>query len=636
MRRAILLHTLLLVVWTFSLPTVATASSVPDPIDRLRNHERAGLRIAKGSVKAETLGAASAEATLDNFRFLGHVSLPGRSPNGDVFLYDHGGTVGKYAYVGTWGGNCAGAGVKVINVNDPRNPRVVALAGATPKVSSEDMVVRRIRGRDILAVGLQACRGRGQGGLQLIDVTDPRHPAVLSFTPTPGGVHELDMVVRPDGRALALLAVPFVEFDNTYFGGDAGGEFRIVDVTNPANPVEVSDWGAIADSSLGVVAGNDELSSSFQGTGYYAAHYAHSVRAADDGMTAYVSYWDAGVLKFDISRPESPKLLARTRFQFDADGDAHSMTPYRSGGEHYILQNDEDFSPLAPAVVTTSATEHRYQGLEDDRFPTLLSSVGQTTGQVVDAGDGCQPRDFEGAAGKIVLADTVDPFYEGIIEGWEVPCNVAHQATRAARAGAQLFISNLVSPDDAYTYYDPGRFRPGDVRGMPVVQISDIDELAKAIRTELRGGEGVRVTLDPGQPSWGFLRVFRESRTDTNGDGIFDYRQVGKFVDLPHVAGDLNPPPGAWSIHNTEVNGRIAYSSWYANGIVALDLRDPHHPVLAGQFVPPASGRYKRVLGPTSVDVWGLAIDPETELIYASDMRSGLWIVRPTGRAAAL
>ena len=129
--------------------------------------------------------------------------------------------------------------------------------------------------------------------------------------------------------ALALLAVPFVEFDNTYFGTDAGGEFRIVDVSDPTNPTELSDWGIIADSSLRIPAGNDEITSSFQGLGYFATFYAHSARAANHGRTAYVSYWDGGALKFDISDPTEPVLVARTVFPRSADGDAHSMTPYR-------------------------------------------------------------------------------------------------------------------------------------------------------------------------------------------------------------------------------------------------------------------------------------------------------------------
>jgi hypothetical protein len=45
-----------------------------------------------------------------------------------------------------------------------------------------------------------------------------------------------------------------------------------------------------------------------------------------------------------------------------------------------------------------------------------------------------------------------------------------------------------------------------------------------------------------------------------------------------------------------------------------------------GQFVPPASGD-------TPPLVWGVAIDSAHDLILASDITSGLWIVRPKGLA---
>src|SRR6266542_3200937 len=375
-----------------------------DPKDRFAAHEEL-------TVKGSHVSSQIAE----NFDVLGHKNLGGGAPNGDVFFYDHGGDVGKFAYVGTWSGPCSGTGVKVIDVNDPTKPKVVAYAAKQNGVSTEDMVVRRIGDRDVLATGVQVCKAGHVGGVQLVDVTDPTNPVDLGFLPVPsGGVHELDLVVRPDGQALALLAVPFVEFDNTYFGDDAGGEFRVVDVTDPANPVELSNWGVIADSSLPIVGGNDEVSSSFQGIGSFAAYFDHSVRAADDGMTAYVSYWDGGVLKFDISDPSNPQLLARTTYPIDADGDAHSMAFLDAQGDRFIFQNDEDFGPFGPTVVTTSATgDTEYAAIEEPWMPTLLSELGGLSGEVFDAGDGCQASDFTGSAGRIALADTVDPFYVG-------------------------------------------------------------------------------------------------------------------------------------------------------------------------------------------------------------------------------
>lgn len=573
----------------------------------------------------------------ENFDVLGHVNLGGGAPNGDVFFYDHGGTVGKFAYVGTWSQPCSGTGVKVVDVNDPTKPKLVAYAGHGGGVSTEDMVVGRIGGRDILGVGVQVCKAGHVGGLELIDVTDPRNPVTLSFLPMPsGGVHELDMVVRADGRALALLAVPFVEFDNVYFGADQGGDFRIVDISDPRNPVEVSNWGIITDSSLPIVAGNDEISSPFQGIGYFAAYLDHSVRAADHGMTAYVSYWDGGILKFDISDPANPTLLARTTYAFDADGDGHSMAVYEAGGQRYILQNDEDFESLAPTVVTTTATgSTKYAGIEEPWAPTLLSDLGPVSGAVHDAGDGCQAADYQGASGKIALADTVDPFYVGIIPGWDVPCAIGSQVLLAAQAGAKGFLSNLVSPDDAYAFFDGDLGAVQDqASGMALSQISDIDELADAIRAGLATGS-VTVTLTPGEPSWGFLRVFSEGTAhDDDADGVLEFDQVGQFSDLPHVTGEVRTPPGDWSIHNTEVNGNRAYSSWYSNGVVALDLSDPARPVEVGQFVPPTQSRRPSGIGRGPALVWGVAIDPDTGIVYASEMRGGLWIVRPTGPAA--
>lgn len=624
-RALVVVSLLALIFLQGTAPSTWATPKSPAP-KRLAQHERAIL----GSGPPSALVA-------DNFDVLGHVNLPGGAPNGDVFFYDHGGSVGKFAYVGTWSTPCSGTGVKVIDVNDPTRPKFVATAGAMRGVSHEDMVVRRIDDRDVLSVGIQTCKAGAVGGLQLIDVTDPRHPRVLSFLQMPsGGIHELDMVVRPDGQALVLAAVPFAEFDNVYFGADNGGDFRIIDVTDPLKPVELSTWGIIADSSLPIVAGNDEISSSFQGVGYFAAYLDHSARAADQGMTAYLSYWDGGVLKLDISDPGHPDLVGRTTYPFDADGDGHSLAVYDTGGQRYLLQNDEDFDSLSPTVVTSSATgSQEFAGIEEPWAPTLLTDLGPVTGPVHDAGDGCDAEDYDGAAGRLALADSVDPFYAGIIPDWTVPCSIGRQVVLAAEAGAVGFISNLISPDDAYPFFEgDSRAVASAAESLAIVQISDIDEVASDIRAALALGE-VTMTLTPGEPSWGFLRVFSESTADdVDADGVLEFHQVGSFSDLPHVTGEVQTPPGAWSIHNTEVNSDRAYSSWYTNGIVALDLTSPSRPAFVGQFVPPIQSLRAGGLGTGPALVWGVAVDPDTGSVYASEMRSGLWIVQPTGPAA--
>ena len=605
-------------VFAFALGLTAFAGAGPGHVDARFDR---GLDKAKKAAISQS--SSPSPLVANNFTVLGHSNLGGGVPNGDVWFYDHGGSVGKFAYVGTWSGQCTGQGAKIVDVNNPRAPKWEGYVGARKGSSNEDVVVRRIGDRDVLGIGVQFCGNGGSDGLALYDVTDPRNPTELSFFPTPTGVHELDLVVRPGGQALALLATPYSEFVDTYFGTDFGGEFRIVDISDPTNPQPLSDWGIIEDSSLQIQGGNDEVSSSFQGLpGFFAAHYAHSVRAADNGMTAYVSYWDGGILKLDISDPGNPAYVGRTIYPRGSSGDGHSMTPYQVGTTRYILQNDEDFQSL-PDVMVSATGVGAYEGFQQPWAPALTAGGATINGAVVDAGDGCQASDYAGASGKVALADSVDPFYVGIIPGWSTPpCTIGRQAIFASQAGATAFLSNLISPDDAYAYSPGVSSRALAGITVPVIQVADIDEVADTIRA------AGTVMIRAKTPSWGYVRVFRE----TAGS---EWTQVGKFTDAPHAFGEHPTPTGSWSVHNTEVRGNRAYSAWYSNGIVAIDLSNPTNPTRVGQFVPATSKRHANSLGVGPAEMWGVAIDPATGIIYASDMRTGLWIVQPTGPAAS-
>jgi hypothetical protein len=595
----------------------------------LNGDSRAAVR--RSQVAAQS-SAEGGRVQAENFRVRGHTELSGGPPWGDVFFYDYGGTTGKYAFVGHWFGNCRERGVQIIDVNDPSSPKVAAVAGRNSNVTREDIVVAHIGDRDVLAIGVQDCRFFGSSkakvGLKLFDVTDPANPTALSTLELGRegggrGVHELDLVVRPDGTALALLATPFTEVDAS-FGQDAPGEFRIVDVTDSENPVEMSNWGIIQDSSLKVFGGNDEVSSSFQGLGTFPDTFAHSVRAADGGRTAYVSYWDGGVLKFDISDPASPVLLGRTMFTSGDDGDAHSMTPLDIGGTRYILQNDEDEALQPSVLVSTSASTQPYPAQQQEWARYELSRrAGLLTGRAFHAGDGCQKRDFRGAHNKIVFFNAFLRFY-----GEKAHCPFGSQVARALNRNARAVVINMVWPEDPNSFFPIPKRKylrriVAEGKGVPILQLTDIDDVADDVRTALKDGP-LRVTLRAQIPSWGFLRIFDESLTsDVNGDGTPEFQQVARFSDLLHVRGERDVRRGVWAIHNTEVNGDRAYSSWYSHGIVALDMSDPTSPQLAGQFVPPSAG------------TWGVAVDPDTGLVYASDIRTGLWILEPTGEAAA-
>jgi hypothetical protein len=83
---------------------------------------------------------------------------------------------------------------------------------------------------------------------------------------------------------------------------------------------------------------------------------------------------------------------------------------------------------------------------------------------------------------------------------------------------------------------------------------------------------------------------------------------------------------GSYTDHNTEVIGNDQFfSSWYSDGIVWWTMADHGVTHQLGQFTPPPNK------DGTPPMVWGVFIDTTHHLILASDISSGLWIVKPKG-----
>ena len=85
-----------------------------------------------------------------------------------------------------------------------------------------------------------------------------------------------------------------------------------------------------------------------------------------------------------------------------------------------------------------------------------------------------------------------------------VKSEVSHPLFRVA--DGVLF--NLISPDDAYPYFEgSAKAVQQSAGGMAIVQVSDIHGLATAVRA---AAGPVVLTLDPSDPTWGFVRVRAE------------------------------------------------------------------------------------------------------------------------------
>ncbi len=191
---------------------------------------------------------------------------------------------------------------------------------------------------NVLLAGIQRCSASGAApsGLALWDVTDPANPAELGFLSTGRGgrgVHEFTVRQKGD-RWYAYLAVSNSEVT------DGTGDLRIIDVTDPRQPSQVLDWGARRDAGLAVGYGK-QCAPACRGAAPQA--FLHSVTLGPDGRTAYLSYWDQGVILLDVTEPRAPRLLGQFTEPQAAEGNTHSVALAHEG--RLALVADETAGP---------------------------------------------------------------------------------------------------------------------------------------------------------------------------------------------------------------------------------------------------------------------------------------------------
>jgi hypothetical protein len=128
------------------------------------------------------------------------------------------------------------------------------------------------------------------------------------------------------------------------------------------------------------------------------------------------------------------------------------------------------------------------------------------------------------------------------------------------------------------------------------------------------------------EKGYGYLRVY-----DYNN--LAAPRQIGEYR-TPNSVGTNDQGAGDYVIHNPLVVGTDVYISWYSDGVRVVDASDPTNPEEVAYFVPPSANNpvspSQRGVLNNATQVWGVAYDAVTGLVYLSDMNSGLWIVRRT------
>jgi hypothetical protein len=293
---------------------------------------------------------------------VGHLAPPQQGGYGDVWAHK------DVAYLGNLRtADCRPAnGIWAIDIKDPAKPKALASFAKFPGSDGEDVWVgsistRRFKG-DLAAVGIQRCSRQEPGfaGLALYDVTNPAKPKELSrlATMVASGVHELGVVQRPDGRVLALAAVPY----SFNLSQGRQGDLRIIDITDPRRPRELADWDVRRDGpadARGQLAARRDV-------------FDHSAWPFDKGNKLFASFWSAGVQFLDISDPASPRYIGQTPYRPE-DGYRGAHSGWFNEDETLFIQNDEAMQAVGRGPEA-SWTFQRVFDTSSLKRPRLLST----------------------------------------------------------------------------------------------------------------------------------------------------------------------------------------------------------------------------------------------------------------------
>jgi hypothetical protein len=220
--------------------------------------------------------------------------------------------------------------VTAVDVTEPREPTVIVqtdLPHLAMRSNSLDLV------GDLLVVAYQTrVVGAKPAGFEIFDVADPRRPRSVAFFDASGpasrGVHHLWFV---DG-AYVHLAGGAPDFTPRNPKDDQC--YRIVDVRQPAHPVEVGRWwlpGTRDGDAEPPPARHPQFDSGFR------AHNTNVYPGRPD--RAWIGYLDGGAVILDISDMARPCLVSRWDYHPPFPGFTHTLLPFFGRG--LLIVSDE-------------------------------------------------------------------------------------------------------------------------------------------------------------------------------------------------------------------------------------------------------------------------------------------------------
>ena len=562
-------------------------------------------------------------ATSENVDLVGKMRINQDSKDGRVA---DAGVFGNYAYLGAFfEPNCQKGGVYVFDISDPSSPKQINfIRTSNDSYVGEGVQVIHIDTPafegDVLAMNNEICGRPSQdanGGMTLVDVTNPKAPKYLvdhagDDDDGDGHVNEIHSVFMWDAGAKAYAVL---------VDDEEATDVDIMDITDPRNPVMVREYDLAAEFPQIVQ----------EGVGLDSV-FLHDMIVKEIGrrQIMLLSYWDAGYVVLDVTKPANAKYVADTDYTFpdpeaaesgftvDPEGNGHEAE--FSLGNQYIVATDEDFGPFK--VTATNVDDGtQFTAIQGSDVPGIPEG-GSIEGDTVYVGLACSggPAVPPGSgAGQIAVSErgvcTFQEKLDNITAAGGYEAALVFNREEGPGDGCDTLVTMLLSSELPSFFvtrqvgfgffdvdYDHAACLAGDgTVTLPGVAVGDV---------------GDSVSMESTFDGWGYVHLFENrARKLTELDTYaIDEAHDPEFAD---GFGDL-------SIHEvamSQVENNLAYFAYYAGGFRVARIVDDEL-VEMGHFIDVGGNNF-----------WGVQVFEHEgrELVAASDRDFGLYIFEYVG-----
>ena len=325
---------------------------------------------------------------------IGHEPIRGRDSNVQLAWAGHcayvSSTGGPFPIIGIMKGDAALLGTAVIDVRNPRRPRLAKILREPGALSAAEAIhAVEAPGRKVLAVGNYfggpAAAGTSGGHdphagqpawLAIYDVSNCANPRLMAEVAWPENAHTLR--ISPDGRLVyGTNLSPF----------DGKGGVQVMDISDMARPRFLGKFGATRADGTSFEFASHELSFSADGRRVYAGVNASLGGDLNKDIKTFPPNRIAlgpdggGIYIFDnsdfVDRKPDPKLRLISAVP---GGGWHSVMPATIGGVSYLVGGSE--------LGACPGTWPRFTNIADERRPKVEPACSSRAGPSSPANSG--------------------------------------------------------------------------------------------------------------------------------------------------------------------------------------------------------------------------------------------------------